>query len=188
MKRSYLHTDHEKQNNKNKVNEHNNKLNNNPKNTRVVSLDVMPVPSSKKACNSRPPSPDEHSGAANQDHLPRRLPMIHPFLGRRIVGSQIDEVDWQSFREMALLYGAAAASTSGFLLTCLHDKWESTWRPCTMAADDRDVASGDGCSRPMEKVGRFWCQRDIERHCAGTELDGDAVTGMEIKPRGKSWI
>jgi hypothetical protein len=69
------------------------------------------------------------------------------------VGSQIDEVDWQSFREMASLYGAAAASTSGFLLTCLHDKRESTWRPCTMAADDRDVASGDGCSRPMEKVG-----------------------------------
>jgi hypothetical protein len=41
MKRSYLHTDHEKQNNKNKVHEHNNKLNNNPKNTRVVSLDVI---------------------------------------------------------------------------------------------------------------------------------------------------
>jgi hypothetical protein len=37
-----------------------------------------------------------------------------------------------------------------------------------MAADDRDVASGDGCSRPMEKVGRFWCQRNIERHCTGT--------------------
>jgi hypothetical protein len=71
--------------------------------------------------------------------IKRRLPIIHLFfLGRRTVGSRIDEVE-----------------------------------DC--------ITSGDGCSRPMEKVEAILVPRDIERHRAGT------WAGLGYS-RGKGWI